>query len=130
MPDLPEPVRSLGPSSLGRGGFLSGALAVRAGAALATCTSTIPPPAAARAPATGGAGSTNAMRAIHADNTVLTATVTDPPTMAGSAVSLARPVAQGQSDLVEQGVPASITLGSATVTRDNVGPYLPLGLES
>ena len=80
----------------------------------------------------GGAGSANAMRAIQADNTVLKATVTYPPTMAGSAVALARLVAQGRgmSDLVEQEVPASITLASATVTKDNVGQYLPLGFES
>jgi len=80
----------------------------------------------------GGAGSANAMRAIQADNTVLKATVTYPPTMAGSAVALARLVAQGRgmSDLVEQEVPASITLASATVTKDNVAQYLPLGFES
>jgi ribose transport system substrate-binding protein len=80
----------------------------------------------------GGAGSANAMRAIQADNTVLKATVTYSPTMASSAVALARLVAQGRgmSDLVEQEVPASITLASATVTRDNVGQYLPLGFES
>jgi ribose transport system substrate-binding protein len=80
----------------------------------------------------GGAGSANAMRAIQADNTVLKATVTYPPTMAGSAVSLARLVAQGRgmSDLVEQEVPASITLASATVTKENVAQYLPLGFES
>jgi ribose transport system substrate-binding protein len=80
----------------------------------------------------GGAGSANAMRAIQADNTVLKATVTYSPTMASSAVALARLVAQGRgmSDLVEQEVPASITLASATVTKDNVGQYLPLGLES
>ena len=75
---------------------------------------------------------TAAMRAIQADNTVLKATVTYPPTMAGSAVALARLVAQGRgmSDLVEQEVPASITLASATVTKDNVAQYLPLGFES
>jgi ribose transport system substrate-binding protein len=80
----------------------------------------------------GGAGSANAMRAIQADNTVLKATVTYPPTMAGSAVSLARLIAQGRgmSDLVEQEVPASITLASATVTKENVAQYLPLGFES
>ncbi len=80
----------------------------------------------------GGAGSANAMRAIQADNTVLKATVTYSPTMASSAVALARLVAQrrGMSDLVEQEVPASITLASATVTRENVGQYLPLGFES
>src|SRR4051794_4309586 len=80
----------------------------------------------------GGAGSANAMRAIQADNTVLKATVTYPPTMAGSAVALARLIAQGRgmSDLVEQEVPASITLASATVTKENVAQYLPLGFES
>jgi ribose transport system substrate-binding protein len=80
----------------------------------------------------GGAGSANAMRAIQADNTVLKATVTYPPTMAGSAVALARLIAQGRGlgDLVEQEVPASITLASATVTKENVGQYLPLGFES
>jgi ribose transport system substrate-binding protein len=80
----------------------------------------------------GGAGSANAMRSIQADNTVLKATVTYSPTMASSAVALARLVAQGRGlgDLVEQEVPASITLASATVTKDNVGKYLPLGFES
>ena len=80
----------------------------------------------------GGAGSANAMRAIQADNTVLKATVTYSPTMAASAVALARLIAQGRgmSDLVEQEVPASITLASATVTKDNVAQYLPLGFES
>ena len=80
----------------------------------------------------GGAGSANAMRSIQADDTVLKATVTYSPTMASSAVALARLVAQGRgmSDLVEQEVPASITLASATVTRDNVAQYLPLGFES
>jgi ribose transport system substrate-binding protein len=79
-----------------------------------------------------GAGSGNAMRAIQADNTVLKATVTYSPTMASSAVALARLVAQrrGMSDLVEKEVPASITLASATVTKDNVAEYLPLGFES
>ncbi|GAA5171053.1 substrate-binding domain-containing protein [Pseudonocardia eucalypti] len=80
----------------------------------------------------GGAGSSNAMQAIQADNTVLKATVTYSPTMASSAISLARLVAQrrGLGDLVEHEVPASITLASATVTKDNVGEYLPLGFES
>ena len=70
----------------------------------------------------GGAGSANAMRAIQADNTVLKATVTYSPTMASSAVALARLVAQGKgmSDLVEKEVPASITLASATITKENV----------
>jgi ribose transport system substrate-binding protein len=80
----------------------------------------------------GSGGSANAMRAIQADNTVLKATVTYSPTMAASAVALARLIAQGKgmSDLVEQEVPASITLASSTVTKDNVAQYLPLGYES
>jgi ribose transport system substrate-binding protein len=80
----------------------------------------------------GGAGSANAMRDIKADNTVLKATVTYSPTMASSAISLARLVAQnkGMSDLVEKEVPTSITLASATITKDNVDTYLPLGFES
>ncbi|WP_028938640.1 substrate-binding domain-containing protein [Pseudonocardia spinosispora] len=80
----------------------------------------------------GSAGSTNAMQAIQADNTVLKATVTYSPSMASSAVALARLVAQrrGMGDLVEKEVPASITLASATVTKDNVVDYLPLGFAS
>jgi ribose transport system substrate-binding protein len=80
----------------------------------------------------GGAGSANAMRAIKADNTVLKATVTYSPTMASSAIALARLVAQnkGMGDLVEKEVPTSITLASATITKENVDTYLPLGFES
>ena len=80
----------------------------------------------------GGAGSANAMRDIKADNTVLKATVTYSPTMASSAIALARLVAQnkGMGDLVEKEVPTSITLNSATITKENVDAYLPLGFES
>jgi ribose transport system substrate-binding protein len=80
----------------------------------------------------GGAGSANAMREIQADTGVLKATVTYSPSMASSAVALARLVAQGRgmSDLAEQEVPASITLASATITKENVANYLPLGFES
>jgi ribose transport system substrate-binding protein len=80
----------------------------------------------------GGAGSRNAMDAIKADNSVLKATVTYPPSMASSAIRLARLIAQGKgmSDLVENEVPASITLASATITKDNVDRYLPLGFAS
>jgi len=80
----------------------------------------------------GGAGSANAMRDIKADNGVLKATVTYSPTMASSAISLARLLAQGRGmgDLAELEVPASLTLASATVTKDNVDRYLPLGFES
>ena len=80
----------------------------------------------------GGAGSRNAMDLIKADSGVLKATVTYPPSMASSAIKLARLVAQnkGMSDLVENEVPASITLASATVTKENVDRYLSLGFAS
>ena len=80
----------------------------------------------------GGAGSKNVMDAIKADNTVLKATVTYPPSMAASAINLARLIAnnKGMSDLVELDVPASITLASATVTKENVDQYLPLAFPS
>jgi ribose transport system substrate-binding protein len=52
--------------------------------------------------------------------------------MSSDAVKLARLIAQGKgmTDLVEPQVPASITLASATVTKDNVDQYLPLGFKS
>ncbi|WP_182910004.1 substrate-binding domain-containing protein, partial [Microbispora sp. H13382] len=80
----------------------------------------------------GGAGSANAMRDIQADSGVLKATVTYSPTMAASAIKLARLIAQGKgmSDLLEQQVPQSITLTSETVTKDNAEQYLPTGFES
>ncbi|ROO86610.1 ribose transport system substrate-binding protein [Actinocorallia herbida] len=80
----------------------------------------------------GGAGSANAMREIQSGSSVLEATVTYSPTMASSAVKLARLIAQGKgmSDLVEHQVPQSITLASETITKDNVDTYLPLGFES
>ncbi|MEZ0075505.1 ABC transporter substrate-binding protein [Planotetraspora sp. GP83] len=80
----------------------------------------------------GGAGSANAMREIQSGSSVLEATVTYSPTMAASAIKLARLIAQGRgmSDLVENQVPQSITLASETVTKDNVAAYLPLGFES
>jgi ribose transport system substrate-binding protein len=80
----------------------------------------------------GGAGSANAMREIKKGTGVLKATVTYSPTMASSAVALARLIAQekGLSDLVEKQVPKSITLASETITKDNVDKYLTLGFES
>ncbi|WP_084959379.1 ABC transporter substrate-binding protein [Thermoactinospora rubra] len=80
----------------------------------------------------GGAGSANAMREIQSGSSVLEATVTYSPTMASSAIKLARLIAQGKgmSDLVENQVPQSITLASETITKDNVAEYLPLGFES
>jgi ribose transport system substrate-binding protein len=80
----------------------------------------------------GGAGSANAMRLIKQDAGVLKATVTYSPSMASSAISLARLIAQGKgmSDLVEKQVPKSITLASETITKANVDQYLSLGFES
>nr|WP_062342085.1 substrate-binding domain-containing protein [Herbidospora sakaeratensis] len=80
----------------------------------------------------GGAGSANAMRDIQADSGVLKATVTYSPTMAASAIKLARLIAQGKgmSDLLEHQVPQSITLASETITKENAAEYLPLGFES
>jgi ribose transport system substrate-binding protein len=80
----------------------------------------------------GGAGSRDAMELIQADDTVLKATVTYSPSMASSAISLARLVAQGKgmSDLVENEIPSMIILASATITKENVEEYLPLGFDS
>ncbi|HZG05790.1 MAG TPA: substrate-binding domain-containing protein [Streptomyces sp.] len=77
----------------------------------------------------GGAGSKHAMDAIRADNTVLKATVLYPPTMAASAIDLARALGQGKgvNGLAEFEIPASLTLYSAVVTKDNVEEYLPTG---
>jgi len=77
----------------------------------------------------GGAGSKAAIDAITADNTVLKATVTYSPSMASSAVSLARLIAQnkGLADLVELQVPKEITLASETITKENAAKYAKLG---
>ena len=80
----------------------------------------------------GGAGSLDMMEKIQADDSVVKATVTYSPSMSSSAIQLARLVAQGKgmSDLVENEVPASITLASATITKDNVDDYIDLGFPS
>ena len=77
----------------------------------------------------GGAGSKAAIDAITADNSVLKATVTYSPSMASSAISLARLIGQGKgmSDLVELQVPKEITLASETITKDNASKYAKLG---
>jgi ribose transport system substrate-binding protein len=77
----------------------------------------------------GGAGSKAAIDAITADNSVLKATVTYSPSMASSAISLARLIGQnkGMSDLVELQVPKEITLASETITKDNASQYAKLG---
>ena len=80
----------------------------------------------------GGAGSRDAMDHIKAGDTPLVCTVTYPPSMASSAIILARLVAQGKgmTDLVELQVPKLIVLQSETITKDNVDKYLPLGFKS
>ncbi|MEV1053371.1 substrate-binding domain-containing protein [Streptomyces sp. NPDC049887] len=77
----------------------------------------------------GGAGAKSAMDAIKADNGVLKATVLYPPTMAASAIDLARALGQGRGvgGMAELEIPASVTLYSAVVTKDNVDQYLPTG---
>jgi ribose transport system substrate-binding protein len=77
----------------------------------------------------GGAGSKAAIDAIAKDDSVLKASVTYSPSMASSAISLARLIAQGKgmSDLVELQVPKEITLASETITKDNASKYAPLG---
>ena len=77
----------------------------------------------------GGAGAKAAIETIAADDTVLKATVTYSPSMASSAVSLARLIAQGRkmADLAELQVPKEIVLASGTITKENASSYLPLG---
>jgi ribose transport system substrate-binding protein len=77
----------------------------------------------------GGAGSKAAIDAIAADNSVLKATVTYSPSMASSAISLARLIGQnkGMADLVELQVPKEITLASETITKENAAKYAKLG---
>ena len=77
----------------------------------------------------GGAGALKAIQDIQADNTVLKATVTYSPSMASSAISLARLIGQskGMADLVELQVPKEIVLASETITKENAAKYLPLG---
>ena len=80
----------------------------------------------------GGAGSANAMREIQSGDGVLEATVLYSPSMASSAVELARLIAQGggMEDLAEADVPTEIITFSAVVTADNVDEYMPVGFES
>ncbi|MGW3584422.1 substrate-binding domain-containing protein [Streptomyces rubiginosohelvolus] len=77
----------------------------------------------------GGAGAKSAMDAIKADNSVIKATVLYPPTMAASAIDLARALGQskGVSGLSEMEIPTSLTLYSAVVTKGNIDQYLPTG---
>jgi ribose transport system substrate-binding protein len=77
----------------------------------------------------GGAGSKAAIDGIAKDDSVLKATVTYSPSMASSAIILARLIGQGKgmSDLVELQVPKEIILASETITKENASKYAPLG---
>jgi ribose transport system substrate-binding protein len=80
----------------------------------------------------GGAGSLDAMQHIKAGDSPLECTVTYSPTMASSAISLARLIAQGRkmSELAELQVPKIVVLQSETITKANVDQYLSLGFRS
>ncbi|MFI9154581.1 substrate-binding domain-containing protein [Streptomyces sp. NPDC053367] len=79
----------------------------------------------------GGAGALSAFQAIKRDDGVLKATVLYPPTMAASAIDLARALGQGKGvgGLAEFEIPASLTLYSAVVDKDNVDQYMPTGFQ-
>src|SRR5690606_42058116 len=78
----------------------------------------------------GGAGSANAMRWIKAGE--MEATVLYPPTQAADGIRLARLLAQnkGMSDLVQVEGPRRIVLNAPVVNKENVGKYMPPGLEA
>jgi ribose transport system substrate-binding protein len=80
----------------------------------------------------GGAGSKDMMDRIKADNTVIKATVLYSPSMASSAIALARLLGQnkGVSDFAEHEIPAFITTYSAVVTKENVDSYMDIGFAS
>ncbi|MDX3451420.1 substrate-binding domain-containing protein [Streptomyces sp. ME02-8801-2C] len=79
----------------------------------------------------GGAGALSAFQAIKQDNGVLKATVLYPPTMAASAIDLARALGQGKGigGLSEFEIPTSLTLYSAVVDKANVDQYMPTGFK-
>ncbi|WP_255950657.1 substrate-binding domain-containing protein [Streptomyces odontomachi] len=79
----------------------------------------------------GGAGSLSAMQQIKQDKGVLKATVLYPPTMAASAIDLARALGQGKGiqGMSEAEIPTSITLYSAVVDKHNVDQYMPTGFK-
>ncbi|MBG0851168.1 substrate-binding domain-containing protein [Streptomyces spinoverrucosus] len=79
----------------------------------------------------GGAGALSAFQAIKQDDGVLKATVLYPPTMAASAIDLARALGQGKGvgGLAEYEIPASLTLYSAVVDKTNVDQYMSTGFE-
>jgi ribose transport system substrate-binding protein len=80
----------------------------------------------------GGAGSKNMMTLIKADASPIKATVLYSPSMASTAVSLARLLGQtkGIGDFAEHDIPAEITTYSAVVTKENVDQYADVGFDS
>ncbi|UQT55159.1 substrate-binding domain-containing protein [Streptomyces durmitorensis] len=79
----------------------------------------------------GGAGALSAMQAIESDDSVLKATVLYPPSMAASAIDLARALGQskGVSGMAEFEIPAFITLYSAVVDKENISKYMSTGFK-
>ncbi len=80
----------------------------------------------------GGAGSSQVMERIKADDSVLKATVIYPSTQAADGIRLARLIVQGKAlgDLVEVEVPREIQLFAPVVTSENVDKYLPTAFDS
>ena len=78
---------------------------------------------------TGAGGSALMMKNLQEPESIVKATFLYNPSMAGSAVQLARLIAlkKGMTDLVELDVPRSIVIRAAAVTKDNVKPYEILG---
>ncbi|WP_030664140.1 substrate-binding domain-containing protein [Streptomyces rimosus] len=77
----------------------------------------------------GGAGALSAFQEIKQDRGVLKATVLYPPTMAASAIDLARALGQGKGigGMAEFEIPSSVTLYSAVVDKGNVDQYMSTG---
>lgn len=80
----------------------------------------------------GGAGSRNMMELIKADSGPVKATVLYSPSMASSAIAMARLLGQnkGLEDLAEHEIPAELTTYSAVVTKQNVDNYMDVGFDS
>ncbi|GGV35453.1 sugar ABC transporter substrate-binding protein [Streptomyces longisporoflavus] len=79
----------------------------------------------------GGAGALSAFQAIESDDSVLKATVLYPPTMAASAIDLARALGQGKgiSGMAEFEIPSFVTCYSAVVDKENVDKYMSTGFK-
>ncbi|MYT74373.1 substrate-binding domain-containing protein [Streptomyces sp. cg28] len=79
----------------------------------------------------GGAGARSAFDAIKSGRGVLKATVLYPPTMAASAIDLARALGQGKGigGMAEFEIPAHVTLYSAVVDESNIDKYMSTGFK-